>query len=822
MIAWLKSLFSKPDSLAKSIGIGAAVRGSLGGSPGAWSSDHRKEAEQYDGWNYVAIKAILKQCGGAECQVFFETEAPKKLAKSHNREIPENFQELPSDHRLVKLLKRPNPNESGATFLQKIAMQIHLTGSAYIVKLRTMTGLPVEMYVIPTGWITPVAPTNEYPRGAFRIDDFRRGFVGSDGFAEMGNFWFLAGTYIKPEDMIAIREPHPIEPCDGQSPVSAVALWSDTAKQVDQARWSHMKNGVNPSMVISPDKENAPTEEEATRATAKINQGYAGSQNAGKVIIAFAGSEVTPMGQTAEEMGYVGGADQLRNSILSAHGVPGSAAGITDGGSYAAFYANLLQFVTLTVQPLLNMIAEELARQLPEFGDNIVIWLTAAQINDPDILERQLATDGTAKSITKNEQRALRGLPPRPDGDVWVGDPPPPAPQPGGFGGPQPEKGTGIKGPPQLKSAGDCGTGDGGFKQGNSCGEGGGGGEHAEQHANVTHGEIAQGLKAIRNDPDHASKAEKLDSSRQKLKNEIDSLTTDNVPVSREEAAGNKQKIAKLIEAHSAGLREHLTSNLDAKQIAKETGMPEDKVAARLPKIVDRIVKEDARNVKDWVKEDGAHKQQTRDEAPSISVTTVIDAAGGNDKVGLSIARQAGIIASEDDFLTYGHKDGESSRDYAARADDEHRKLMQRLKSTGIPGVPKLGKSEEQDDEPEDIDREPDRDREDAEIEAARQKEMDDTEAARDAEDDQIHQDRLAAVGDDGVDEDSWDLEDEEREVARKREDMEREQRYAKEDAQLAAKRAREDSGESAPQPARKSLRAAGCEAIASLWRNYP
>jgi hypothetical protein len=117
----------------------------------------------------------------------------------------------------------------------------------------------------------------------------------------------------------------------------------------------------------------------------------------------------------------------MRDAVLGVHGVPPIAAGISGGGSYAAFYAQLKQFTCLTVQPILELLAEEDTERLaPQFGDGLTIEYEAAAIDDPEILERRLATDIAARAITKGEIRALRGLPPFGDArdNELAGDPP--------------------------------------------------------------------------------------------------------------------------------------------------------------------------------------------------------------------------------------------------------------------------------------------------------------------------------------------------------------------------------------------------------------
>lgn len=445
--------------------IASAIRAALSGSaPGAWASDHLAESQRLTGFHYCAIHAKAKQCAAANIEVFEdrgEQRSQKSRLKSHGQEIPEHLVPLGEGSALVRLLSRPHPGCSASTFLYDIAQQHDMTGSALIVKVRNRAGLPVELYVIPTGAVQGMPPTPQYPNGFYQVGHNLVGSLWRDsqGFTELRGYQALSGAIIPPEDMIVIRWPHPILRDDGYGPITAGALWSDTALQVDQSRWSHLKNGINPSFGVTVDGD--VTQQQINDALKGLDQNYAGSHNVGRPFVMPKGREIVPLSTTPAEMDYIGAFTQLRDAILALHGTPGVAAGITDGGSYAAFYAALKQFVTLTVQPLLDLIAGELLEQLAvEFegdGRHYVIWLTAAAIDDPEVLERRLQTDIAARAIKKFEVRALRGLG-RTEGDEeWAGEAPqPPAGAPPGAvpGIPAPdESSTKIPGVPKIEEA---------------------------------------------------------------------------------------------------------------------------------------------------------------------------------------------------------------------------------------------------------------------------------------------------------------------------------------------------------------------------------
>lgn len=418
---WLTSLVRRyvPQLFRSSLPHG--IRQAMAqGQPGQWASDHSAESRRFTGWHYVAIHAKAKQAAAAVCEVFVAPGAMVgELRRSHDQEITAGTTPLPAGHRLVRLLRRPNPWQAGASLRYEIAQQLDLTGTALIAKVRNRAGLPVELYVVPTASARPLAACAEHPRGGWQIERSAR----SSGMESNGGYAALTGTVVEPADMLAIRWPHPLFKGDGQGAVSAGALWSDTAAQLDQSRWSHLRNGAVPSLLIAPGADYQPDPAEIDRVLSAIENRFAGPGNAGKSMVLPPGATVTPLQSSAQEMGYLEAFTQLRDATLALHGTPGVAAGITDGGSYAAFYAALQQFITLTVQPMLTLMAEELSEQLAvEFGEGLIVSLTAASVDDPELLERRLATDLAARAITKNELRALRGLEPHPQGEAWAGE----------------------------------------------------------------------------------------------------------------------------------------------------------------------------------------------------------------------------------------------------------------------------------------------------------------------------------------------------------------------------------------------------------------
>jgi phage portal protein BeeE len=522
----------------------ASVGGSYGGlaelmsqgRPGNWASDHKAEAEKYSGWHYVAISAIGKAI--RSCDVEAYQEPVREYSKAYNAEDDDSAP-LPKWHPLMKILKRPSASQSGASFREEVAIQLCLTGSALIWNVPNQMGRTVERYIIPTAIAEPRQPEKGLPKGGWYINPEVARW-------QVENGWFLytglaqaIGKVIDARDVQVIRFIHPTFKDEGQSPVSAGALWTDTSEKIDVSRHAHLRNGSDPSVIIGIDG----VEDESTlqRMSAKFNEKYAGPSKHGKAMFVNGQNvKVEPVTRTPAEMGYEGAFAQFRDAIMALHGVTPIAAGIEAPSGDDGLYAPLKQFIAGTVQPILDLMAEEDTEQLAsQFGEGLTVFYTARSIDDAKLTEQQINTDIAAGAIEVDEIRKLRGRKPwgGEKGKAVAGQGPKqegPGGLPGlnqgvpGLDAPKPPAGPQASVPGQpaqpaktpeqiaeeavakalaafedrisvlLKSGSDCGAngpGGGGFQAGNDCG-GKRGGKWSEMAGGA--GAIAEAENQIR------------------------------------------------------------------------------------------------------------------------------------------------------------------------------------------------------------------------------------------------------------------------------------------------------------------------------------
>lgn len=488
------------------------------GRPAPMSSNwaqHRREVEHFTGWDYIAIDALAAQVAQATVEVYrdesrIEERDKARWATRHRgarmripgRRINKGYgnedmeAELVGEgHPLVELLMRPNPWQTGGLLRYEQAMQLRLTGVALTWNVPNQAGLTVERYVLPTAVVDPVAPRREkgLEDGGWRVNPaYMPRLVDRQGFFQAGSlgFFLSAGLVLPASQVQVLAMPHPISKQDGQSPISASALWNDTARAIDAARKSQLDNGANPSLGISFDAKDGsrmPYEVFRQERQRFVNE-YAGAKQHRGVMM-LQGATFTPLGHTAVDMDYAAGFRDMRDAQLATHRTHAMVIGAEVPGTYGALAAAIQQYDWGTVKPLLCMLSDHDTLWLADqFGPGLTIWYESQNYANPDLRAKALRLAVAAKNVIRvNEYRAaLSGLGVKlnplegEEGDEFVGA----APTKLGFAalGDEDED-MAPAGQQRLlggwddlsKAAPGCGanaTGGGGFQPGNNCAAG--------------------------------------------------------------------------------------------------------------------------------------------------------------------------------------------------------------------------------------------------------------------------------------------------------------------------------------------------------------
>lgn len=366
-------------------------------APGGWSDDRWEQTKHYVGIQYVAIHRMGEQLSQAEFQVF---------QKDRNHPEGKKPAEGEEVERLIRVLEKPNPEDSFGDLMYQWNLQINLTGTSLTWMVPNKLGEPFELYPIPTAIAIPQPAVNpEFPDGYYRIQPV----YPYGPFSSYPTPNSAVGAAVPAQWMMRCKFPHPLLRYEGYSPLTALRLHIDEVEQIDRSRWYTMKGSINPSAVLNFDEmeEGTPLpEQEIERIRAEFEASWQGTENHGRLFVSAPGSKLETWGNSPKEMEFQQGWEQLVSFVLGGLGITKPAAGMIEDSSYSTLFATLKQLYWLTLEPLANRIAKRLTRVLaPFFGDDLIIEIRPKRIDDHDVTNGKIQVAMQAKAITKNEVR---------------------------------------------------------------------------------------------------------------------------------------------------------------------------------------------------------------------------------------------------------------------------------------------------------------------------------------------------------------------------------------------------------------------------------
>ena len=406
-------------------------------APGGWSDDRWEQTRHFVGIAYVCIHRKCEQLSQSEFQVFRKDPQHPEGKRPVNRNDP--------SYKLVKLLERPNSQDSFGDLMYRWGQQLDLTGTSLTWMAPNRLGRPMELYPIPTALAIPqptVVP--EYPEGYWRIQPV----YPYGPFSSFPTPASAVGAPIPGQWMMKVQYPHPFLRYDGYSPLTALRLHLDEVEAIDRSRWYSMKRTTSPSAMLNMEQfqgaEGAGSlpEPEVNRLRTQFENAFQGVENTGKLFIPPPGTKLEPWGGRPVDMEYQAGWDQLTSFGMAGFGITKPAAGMIEDSSYASLFATLKQLHLLTLQPLCARIASRLTRVLgPFFGEDLIVEVRTPRIDDHDLKQARLNFLKDCKALTKNEARRECEMPPNEEwGDEIAGYEEPPE---------QPGMVPGIEGMPQ-------------------------------------------------------------------------------------------------------------------------------------------------------------------------------------------------------------------------------------------------------------------------------------------------------------------------------------------------------------------------------------
>jgi len=272
--------------------------------------------------------------------------------------------ELDRAHPAARLMRHPTYDArnqrsyySWIPLIQATLTSFTISGNAYWRKVRSGSGLPVQLWYIPHWMVTP----HRRDFSSYFIDYYRIRYGAQEDI-------------VSPRDLIHFRDSlDPLNPMLGISKLRT--LLREIFTDEEAARWtaSLLRNQGVPGIIVSPDTgAAAPTEDDAKLIKARLMEDFTGDRR-GEPMVLGAPTKIQQYGFSPEQMKLGELRDIPEERVSAVLGIPAAVAGLGAGLSTAKVGATMGELVDLAWQngvlPRTRLLAAELTEQLlPDFG----------------------------------------------------------------------------------------------------------------------------------------------------------------------------------------------------------------------------------------------------------------------------------------------------------------------------------------------------------------------------------------------------------------------------------------------------------------------
>jgi HK97 family phage portal protein len=250
------------------------------------------------------------------------------------------------DHPLAALLARPNPEQSGAEWLEALYGALQTAGNAYAEAVGDEA--PEELWTLRPDRVKVVPGRAGWPEAWEYSVDGRSVRIGraADGWSPV----------------MQLKLFHPTDDHYGFSPLEAAAFAIDVHNASGAWNKALLDNAARPSGALvygAKDGERLTAEQfEALRG--QVEASHAGTLNAGRPMILEGGLDWKPMSWTPADMDFIAGKHAAAREIALAFGVPPQLLGIPGDATYANYREANAAFWRGTVVPLVRKTAAAL------------------------------------------------------------------------------------------------------------------------------------------------------------------------------------------------------------------------------------------------------------------------------------------------------------------------------------------------------------------------------------------------------------------------------------------------------------------------------
>ncbi len=367
---------------AASVSVGAPVSY----SPSLTGNDRG----YHDGWDITKAykEGVAKVTWVFRCiDVISSNQArlPMMFRKDNNP-----FGEVVGDHSMLKLFNNTaNDGENAFAFRYRLSAQLLISSRGVFVEIvRGRGGKPIALHLLPPQNTSPIPDVNKFVKG-FEV-----------------KISAMEKRTIKPENVIWIRRPHPLDPYLSMTPMEAAGVAIELENLAKIYNRNFLINDGRPGGLLVLRSEIADEDKEELRSRFRGNIGRAGSVG---VISSDDGADFVDTAASPRDAAYVQMRTITKEEILAAFGVPESIIGNSSGRTFSNAMEEGKVFWMETMSPHLDLIARSFDKIDDSFFvdfdvNNVPILVLAKQER-----ERHHLTEFQTGLISANEYRESSG-----------------------------------------------------------------------------------------------------------------------------------------------------------------------------------------------------------------------------------------------------------------------------------------------------------------------------------------------------------------------------------------------------------------------------
>lgn len=295
-----------------------------------------------------------------------------------------------SDRKILNILNtKSNMGENSFVFRYRLSSQLLMSSrGAFIEKVRGRDGELIALQLLPPQHTSPIPDPKKFVSG-FEVD-MRNG----------------TKTILKPEDVVWIRKPHPLDPYLSLTPMEAAGIAIEIENLSKLYNRNFLLNDGRPGGLLVVRSEIDDDDKDELRSRFRGNINRAGAVT---VISSDEGIDFVDTGQSPRDANYVQMRQIQKEEILAAFGVPESVIGNAAGRTFSNAAEEHKVFWNETMLPHL----ETIARGLDELDDEYYIDF---DVTDVPVLvlykqerDRYLMNEYQTGLISGNEYREGAG-----------------------------------------------------------------------------------------------------------------------------------------------------------------------------------------------------------------------------------------------------------------------------------------------------------------------------------------------------------------------------------------------------------------------------